>query len=41
MQNAASIAELLLTTKATICDISKEKKETPAMPNMDGMGGIY
>ncbi len=42
IQNAASIAGLLLTTEATICDIPEEKKETPAMPGgMGGMGGIY
>ena len=41
IQNAASIAGLLLTTEATICDIAEEKKETaPAMPNMGGMGGM-
>ncbi len=41
IQNAASIAGLLLTTEATICDIPEEKKETPAMPHMGGMGGMY
>ena len=41
IQNAASIAGLLLTTEATICDIAEDKKETPAMPNMGGMGGMY
>lgn len=42
IQNAASIAGLLLTTEATICDIPEEKKETPAMPGgMGSMGGIY
>jgi chaperonin GroEL len=40
IQHAASIAGLLLTTEATICDISDEKKEAPAMPNMGGMGGM-
>jgi chaperonin GroEL len=40
IQNAASIAGLLLTTEATICDIPEDKKETPAMPNMGGMGGM-
>jgi len=41
MQHAASIAGLLLTTEATICDIPEEnKKEAPAMPNMGGMGGM-
>jgi len=39
IQHAASIAGLLLTTEATVCDI-EDKKETPAMPNMGGMGGM-
>ena len=39
LQNAASIARLLLTTECSVTDIP-EKKETPAMPagGMDGMG---
>ena len=41
IQHAASIAGLLLTTEATVCDIAEDKKETPAMPNMGGMGGMY
>ncbi len=44
IQNAASIAGLLLTTEAAICDILQEKKETgPAAPSMGGMGmpGMY
>ncbi len=41
IQNAASIAGLLLTTEATICDMPQEKKETaPANPGMGGMGGM-
>ena len=44
LQNAASIASLLLTTEALICDI-KEDDKTPAMPpgggGMGGMGGMY
>ena len=38
LQNAASIAGLLLTTEAMICDIDEEKKDHP-MPPM-GMGGM-
>jgi chaperonin GroEL len=38
LQNAASIASLLLTTECTITDIP-EKKEAPAMPP-GGMGGM-
>ncbi|HLW72620.1 MAG TPA: chaperonin GroEL, partial [Candidatus Babeliales bacterium] len=41
IQHAASIAGLLLTTEATICDIAEDKKEAPQMPNMGGMGGMY
>lgn len=41
LQNAASIAGLLLTTEAIICEIQEDKKEAPAgMPPMGGMGGM-
>lgn len=41
IQNAASIAGLLLTTEATICDVPQEKKEASApAPGMGGMGGM-
>ena len=40
IQNAASIAGLLLTTEATICDIPEDKKEQPSAPSMGGMGGM-
>src|SRR5713101_659097 len=43
LQNASSIASLLLTTEALVCDIPEEKKEAP-MPGgggMGGMGGMY
>jgi chaperonin GroEL len=40
IQYAASIAGLLLTTEATVCDIAEDKKENPTMPNMSGMGGM-
>jgi chaperonin GroEL len=41
LQNAASIASLLLTTEALITDIPEEKGAMPAMPHggMGGMGG--
>jgi len=39
MQNAVSVASLLLTTEATVTDI-KEDKPAPAMPDMGGMGGM-
>lgn len=39
LQNAASIAGLLLTTEAMIADIEEDKKDV-AMPPMGGMGGM-
>ena len=43
LQNASSIASLLLTTEALISEIPEEKKDAPAMPpgGMAGMGGMY
>src|SRR5574342_318642 len=41
LQNASSIASLLLTTEALISEIPEEKKEAPAMPGGGGMGGMY
>jgi chaperonin GroEL len=41
LQNAASIASLLLTTEALVSEIPEEKKEAPAMPGGGGMGGMY
>eukprot|EP01022_Parablepharisma_sp_SALTPOND_P005227 TRINITY_DN12197_c0_g2_i1.p1 TRINITY_DN12197_c0_g2~~TRINITY_DN12197_c0_g2_i1.p1 ORF type:complete len:564 (+),score=62.55 TRINITY_DN12197_c0_g2_i1:245-1693(+) len=40
MQNAVSVASLLLTTEATVTDIKEDKPSTPAMPDMGGMGGM-
>mgnify|MGYP002525031163 CR=1 FL=1 len=42
VQNAASIAGLLLTTEATISDKPEPPSATPAMPggDMGGMGGM-
>ena len=37
LQNAVSVASMLLTTEATIREIREEK---PAMPDMSGMGGM-
>jgi chaperonin GroEL len=39
LQNAASIASLLLTTEAMVSEIPEDKKEAPAAPG--GMGGMY
>ena len=41
LQNAASIASLLLTTEAMVAEIPEEKKEAPAGPGGGGMGGMY
>ncbi len=38
LQNAASVASMLLTTEAAVAD--EPKKEEPAMPPMGGMGGM-
>ncbi|MEA2049212.1 MAG: chaperonin GroEL [Campylobacterota bacterium] len=41
MQNAVSVASLLLTTEATVSDIKEEKTPLPPMPDMGGgMGGM-
>ena len=40
LQNASSIASLMLTTEAMISEI-KEKEKAPAMPAGGGMGGMY
>ena len=44
IQNAASIAGLLLTTEATINDAPEEKEKSAASAGpggMGGMGGMY
>ncbi len=38
LQNAASIASVVLTTEAVVAD---QKEETPAAPAAGGMGGMY
>lgn len=41
LENAVSVAALLLTTEAAVVDIPEEKKDMPAgMPGMGGMGGM-
>jgi len=40
LQNAISVASLLLTTEATVSDIKEDKAAAPAMPDMGGMGGM-
>lgn len=41
LQNAASIAGLLLTTECVMCDIKEPEPPMPANPGMGGMGGMY
>lgn len=44
LENAVSVAALLLTTEAAVVDLPEEKKDMPAgmsgMPGMGGMGGM-
>lgn len=40
LENAASIAAMLLTTEAAVIDIPEEKASTPDMSAMAGMGGM-
>ncbi|MGE4370483.1 MAG: chaperonin GroEL [Burkholderiaceae bacterium] len=40
LQNAASVASLLLTTEAAVAEIVDDKPAAPAMPDMGGMGGM-
>ena len=40
LQNAVSVASLLITTEATVSDIKEEKPAMPAIPDMGGMGGM-
>ena len=41
LQNAASVAGMLLTTECAITDIPEPPAPAPAAPGMDGMGGMY
>jgi chaperonin GroEL len=40
LQNATSVASLLLTTEATVSDIPEPAAAASAMPDMGGMGGM-
>ncbi len=40
LENAASIASMLLTTEAAVVDVPEEKAATPDMSAMAGMGGM-
>jgi chaperonin GroEL len=41
LQNAASIASLLLTTECVVVEKKEDDKGAPAMPGGGGMGGMY
>jgi len=41
LQNASSIAALLLTTEALVSEIKEEEKAPPMPPGGGGMGGMY
>ena len=40
LQNATSVSSLLLTTEAAIHEIPKKEENSPAVPDMGGMGGM-
>ncbi len=40
LQDAASVAGLLITTEAAISEVPDDKGGAPAMPDMGGMGGM-
>jgi chaperonin GroEL len=40
LQNASSVAALLLTTEAMIAEKPKDKEDMPMMPPGGGMGGM-
>jgi chaperonin GroEL len=41
LQNAGSIAALMLTTEALVSELPEEKKEPAMPPHGGGMGGMY
>ena len=40
LENATSVAAMLLTTEAAVVDVPEKKGCAPAMPDMGGMGGM-
>ena len=40
LQNAASVAGLIITTEAMVAEAPKDEAAAPAMPDMGGMGGM-
>jgi len=41
LQNAASVASLMLTTSVMVADLPEEEKKMPPMPGGGGMGDMY
>lgn len=41
LQNAASIASMVLTTESIVTDIKEKESDMPQMPMNPGMGGMY
>ncbi len=41
IQNAASVASLLITTEAMVAEVPRKDEPMPAMPPGGGMGGMY
>ncbi|MCL2368858.1 MAG: chaperonin GroEL [Oscillospiraceae bacterium] len=41
LENAASVAAMVLTTESLVTDIPEPAAAAPAMPDMGGMGGMY
>jgi chaperonin GroEL len=40
LENAASVAGMILTTEALVTDIPEPKPPAPPAPDMGGMGGM-
>jgi len=40
LEDASSVAALLVTTEAMVADVPSEAGAAPAMPDMGGMGGM-
>ena len=41
LQNAASVAQMVLTTESLVTDIPKPEPAAPDMSGAGGMGGMY
>jgi chaperonin GroEL len=40
LQNAVSVATMILTTECLITDLPEKEDKSPAAPSMGGMGGM-